>query len=160
KALTDLQQIAEQDLPLPLEMTFAVAQQLNELAWHYVAGPETERAPNKALPLIHKAIKLTPENWVFFNTQGVAYYRLGQYPKAVEWLERSVQDSKGEATAFDLFFLAMCHAKLGAPDKARDCYDRAVRWVREHPLNDQPTWPEELRAFQAEAEAVLAIPRK
>jgi hypothetical protein len=74
----------------------------------------------------------------------------------VDWLERSLRESKAEVAGFDLFFLAMCHAKLGAVDKARDCYDRARRWVEEHAAGLQPGWPEELKRFQAEAEKVLA----
>jgi serine/threonine protein kinase/WD40 repeat protein len=156
KANADLQQIAEQDLSLPPELVFVGVRQFNKLAWQYVTGPEKERAPHKALPLIRKAIQLMPHDGTLFNTQGVVYYRLGQYTQALESLEHSLRMSKGEAAAFDLFFLAMCHAKLGASEKARDCYDQAIRWVKEHPSLPQPHWAEELKRFQTEAEAVLA----
>jgi eukaryotic-like serine/threonine-protein kinase len=155
KARADVQEIAERDLPIPEELAFIAAQECNHFAWEYAIGPEKERDANKALPLIRKAIKLTPEDWMLLNTQGVVYYRLGQYPQAVEWLERSLRESKETAAAFDLFFLAMCHAKLGAADKARDCYDRACRWA-EHHAGFQPGWGEELKQFQAEAKEVLA----
>jgi eukaryotic-like serine/threonine-protein kinase len=158
KAAADLQQIAEEDLALPPELAFIAANQLNDAAWRDATGPETERDPRRALLLIRKAIKLMPEEWMFMNTRGVIHYRLGEYPQAVEWLERSLRESQGEAPAFDLFFLAMCHAKGGEAAKAKDCYDRAVRWVQENPsvLNNQPGWSQELKSFQTEAEGVLA----
>jgi WD40 repeat protein len=157
KARADLQEIAEQDLPLPPDAARYAAQQCDDLAWEYVTGPEKERDPHKALPLIRKAIKLTPEQPAYFKTLGVVHYRFGQYPEAVEWLERSLRESQGDAAAFDLFFLAMCHAKRGEPAKAKDCYDRAVRWVRENQnvINGHSSWSQELKNFQAEAEGVL-----
>jgi len=50
----------------------------------------------------------------------------------------------------------MCHAKLVATDKARDYYDQVVRWMNENPDLPQERWAQELKMFQAEAEAVLA----
>src|SRR5262249_2059470 len=127
---------------------------LNNLAWRLVTGPEAERDPARALQLIQDALKQQPKNALFLNTLGVVQYRNGRYTAAVAALEKNLSAGKGEFAAFDLFFLAMCHAKLGAPARARDCFDRAVKWWEgKKGLSAQHV--AELTAFRAEAAAVL-----
>jgi hypothetical protein len=87
----------------------------------------------------------------------VAQFRAGQYAEAITTLARSLAASEGSTDAFDLFFLAMAHHRLGHREQARSCFDRAVHWWNEHKgLPEQYT--RELSAFRAEAEAVLAGP--
>jgi WD40 repeat protein/Flp pilus assembly protein TadD len=129
---------------------------LNNLAWQLATGPADQRDPAWALQLIQEAIKQRPEDGTLLNTLGVVQYRNGQYSQAVVTLEKSLKASKGEFAAFDLFFLAMCHAKLGAPTKARECYDQAVKWWGTK--KDLPAQHvRELTAFQAEAQAELGL---
>ncbi|MGH7172374.1 MAG: hypothetical protein ACRELG_19020, partial [Gemmataceae bacterium] len=91
------------------------------------------------------------------NTLGVALYRVGQFANAVPVLERSLREGKGQADAFDLFFLAMCHHRLGDAAKAKDYRDRAGRWFQQHKGQlTVPGWVEELTDFQAECDAVLS----
>jgi serine/threonine protein kinase/WD40 repeat protein/tetratricopeptide (TPR) repeat protein len=126
----------------------------NNQAWHLVTGPVGHRDPAKALELIRKALDYEPENAYYLNTLGVVLYRNGQLQEALAALEISLAASQGQTDAFDLFFLAMCHARLGDPAKAKDCFDRAVRWwAGRKDLSAQ--WVAELTAFRAEAEAVL-----
>ena len=87
------------------------------------------------------------------------HYRLGNYAEAVKHLERSLDGSKGDTAAFDLFFLAMCHRQLGDAVRARECYDRAVRWVEAEKADLPPRWLYELKAFRAEATTVLGLPK-
>src|SRR5262249_43704795 len=113
--------------------------------------------PARALDLARHAVELTPDRALYLNTLGVARYRAGRLTEAVATLEKSLAAGKGESDAFDLFFLAMARQQLGQTARARADSDRALRWVRQHPR--QPLeWAEELGAFQAEAEAVLAGP--
>jgi Tfp pilus assembly protein PilF len=127
----------------------------NSLAWWYVTGPEDLRDPRKALPLAEKAVRLAPRDWAARNTLGVVYYRLGRHEPAVIALERSLRESKGRSPAYNLLPLALCHARLGDAAHARDCYDRARRWLREHRHELPKQNREELGAFQAEARAAL-----
>jgi tetratricopeptide (TPR) repeat protein len=131
------------------------ARACNNLAWIFVVGPPDFRAPDKALPLARKAVELAPDNWAYCHTLGVAHYRLGQYKEAVEALDRGIKSNKDQATAFDLFILAMCHHHLGDAAKAKDCYDRARNWI-ESKKDLPPQSVAELRAFSAEAEAEIS----
>jgi serine/threonine protein kinase/WD40 repeat protein len=153
-ALTDLLQLIRLNLDGIRVFHAEVAQSCNDLAWQLVTGPAKERDPAKALPLARKAVELTPQETMYLNTLGVAQYRNGKYTDAVGTLEKSLAASKGERDAFDLFFLAMCHHHLGNAPKAKDCFDRAVKWCQRH--KDLPAdYAAELKAFQAEAEKLL-----
>jgi tetratricopeptide (TPR) repeat protein len=127
---------------------------LNDRAWILVTGPIEQRDPEWAVTLARRAVELVPGQHDSLNTLGVALYRAGKYPEAVSVLERSLAAGKGEYAAFDLFFLAMAHHRLGDVNQARDGFDRAVRWWSEH--KDLPAQNiAELTGFRAEAEAVL-----
>jgi tetratricopeptide (TPR) repeat protein len=137
---------------------FHKAMALNNQAWPLVAGPEERRNPARALELIQKAVELIPDNGLILNTLGVAQYRNGQYAVAVVTLEKSLPAGKGQFDAFDLFFLAMCHARLGEPARAENCFDRAVKWMKAQ-KEMEPQAVEELKRFRAEAEAVMTKPK-
>jgi serine/threonine protein kinase/WD40 repeat protein/Tfp pilus assembly protein PilF len=124
----------------------------NNFAWHYVSGPPSVRAPDKALPLALKAQALQPGP-VHRNTLGVVYYRLDRFQEAADCFEQDLKESQRYA-GWDLFFLAMSNYRLNQADKARDCYDRARHWLAEQTgLTVEQL--EELEGFQAEAEGLL-----
>jgi tetratricopeptide (TPR) repeat protein len=131
---------------------------LNEAAWTYATGPILNRDPERAVALARRAVALAPGQQLTLNTLGVALYRAGQCAEAISVLEQSRAAGKGEFDAFDLYFLAMAHQKLGHATQARACFDRAVRWWGEH-KNVPAQYVSELTAFRAEAEELLAIGR-
>jgi tetratricopeptide (TPR) repeat protein len=134
------------------------ARGLNDRAWQLLTGPPAERDPRRALELSRKAVEVEPGEPMYLNTLGVALYRNGRWTEAMAALEKSLAAGKGKWDAFDLFFLAMCHARVGDPARAKDCFDRAVKWVEKKQKDLAPQHVEELKAFRAEAEAELRAP--
>jgi serine/threonine protein kinase/WD40 repeat protein len=126
----------------------------NNLAWAYLAAPEALRNVQAALPLAEKAVRLEPATATYRNTLGVAYYRAGRYREAVEVLRPNLDKQEDWGLAYDLYFLAMSHYRLGETARARDYYDWAVRSVSMQP-DLKPEHREELTAFRAEAEELF-----
>ena len=104
------------------------AEACNNLAWAYLGAPEALRHVEAALPLAEKAVRLAAGNAVYRNTLGVAYYRAGRYREAVEVLRPNLETQEDSTLAYDLYFLAMSHHRMGETARARDYYDCAVRW--------------------------------
>lgn len=125
----------------------------NNLAWQLVTGPEHMRDPAKALQLARKAVDGVPGKWTYHNTLGVALYRSGAYAEAVKVLSASLEHTADDGAAWDLYFLAMCHHRLGDAAKARDCFERAVRWQAGKPLPARDA--AELNGIRAEAATLL-----
>jgi tetratricopeptide (TPR) repeat protein len=130
----------------------------HELARLHVTGPTQLRDPVKAVALARNAVELAPKQTAYRTTLGMAYYRLGRYALGVATLEQGLSAGQGDPAAADLFVLAMCHARLGQPIKARDCYDRAVRWMQEHQGQLPAKTRDDLKGFRAEADSVLGPP--
>jgi serine/threonine protein kinase len=126
---------------------------LNEIAWILAtdADPESGDAA-AAVRLAEPAVAQAPRVGALWNTLGVARYRAGDWEGCLKALEESKKLQSG-GTAYDWFFIAMAHAKLGHPKAiARTSFDKAVAWMEEHEPDD-----EELERFRAEAEETLEI---
>jgi tetratricopeptide (TPR) repeat protein len=134
------------------------AQACNELAWDYLVAPEALRDVQAALPLAEKAVRLESRNANYRNTLGVAYYRARRYREAVEILRANIDKQVDRILAYDLYFLAMSHHRLGETARARDFYDWAVRWVALQ-TDLEPHSREELAVIRAEAAELLGIDR-
>jgi tetratricopeptide (TPR) repeat protein len=127
----------------------------NDRAWVLATGPGPGRELGRALVLGRRAVALDPGHADALNTLGVVQYRAGRYAEAIATLERSLAAGQGHSDAWDLFFLAMAHYRLGHREQGRACFERGLRWIHDQKaLSDQHA--KELAAFRAEAEAVLA----
>src|SRR5262249_9306741 len=135
------------------------ARACNNLAWAYLTAPDAVRDAAVALPLAEKAVRLSPKSPTYGNTLGVAYYRAGRYREAVDVLRANVEQQTDRDLAYDLYFLAMSHHRLGETAQARVYYDWAVRWV---PMQRdlKPDELDELAAFHAGAEGRLGVERE
>jgi serine/threonine protein kinase/WD40 repeat protein/tetratricopeptide (TPR) repeat protein len=141
--------------PAAVRAIAPLSQEMNNVAWKLATGPAPERNAALAVRLARFSVALSPGEQVSLNTLGVALYRAGQYSEAVSYLERSLAVGKGGYDAFDLFFLAVAHHRLGHRAEARACFDRAVRWWDGH-KNLEARYVGELTSFRAEAEALLS----
>jgi Tfp pilus assembly protein PilF len=125
------------------------------LARSYVICPASLRSPHRALPLALAAVEHQPVLKQGLNTLGITYYRLGKYQDAANVLRRSLRNRNHQTASQDLFFLAMCHAKLGDPDGAKKWYEESMQQFQK----EKGTWTAseaaELKDIQAEAESVL-----
>ncbi len=123
-------------------------------------APEDLRNDEEALKLAEKALRLSPENAADLancrNTLGLAYYRAGRYRDGVEILRPNLTAQMDRALAFDLYFLAMSHHRLGDAERARDYYDLAGRWMKNQ-KGLSARHVEELTLFRAEADEVLGV---
>jgi WD40 repeat protein/tetratricopeptide (TPR) repeat protein len=133
--------------------------ELNHAAWQLVKRPATLQDARQALELAQQAVQLDRRS-MYLNTLGVAQYRNGLLQEARATLEESLAASKGETDAFDLYFLAMCHHRLGQVDQAKACFAQAEKWVRDNPerIAQNPDWANELQDFQREAQEVMSKP--
>jgi tetratricopeptide (TPR) repeat protein len=149
-ALRGLRKAVELDPDLPFPH--------DALAWLLVTRPQDKGDAAEAVRHARKAMDLAVEDANRLNTLGIALYRNNQAVEALPMLEKSLATGHGEFDGHNLFFLAMCHAKRGESDNAKDCFDRAVKWT-ESQKDLTPQSAEVLKAFRAEAEAELRAPR-
>jgi serine/threonine protein kinase len=118
----------------------------NSLAWALVsrrnAGLDETR---EAVDLAVNAVSGASRVGLYWNTLGVAYYRVGRLDKAIDALETSMKLRAG-GDSYDWFFLAMAHWKLGHNTEALRWLTRATEWVERH-----KPWDIELREFRDQA---------
>jgi serine/threonine-protein kinase len=128
----------------------------NEWAWMLATWPDMKfRDSGRAAAFARKAVELAPQKAEFLNTLGVAEYRVENWKAAIEALEKSEELTPGKFFAWNAFFLATAHWRLGEKEQARKEYEQAVQWMeKKHPKD------EELRRFRTEAEELLEIHHK
>jgi serine/threonine protein kinase/WD40 repeat protein len=124
------------------------------LAWVLVIGPEELRDPAEALRHAQAAVVLEPNSTWCTTTLALAQFRAGRVDEALPVLEKNLALEGDGDRGVDGFFLAMCHARLGDRAKARDNFDRAVKWL-EARKDLPPAEVVQLGMIRAEAEAVL-----
>jgi tetratricopeptide (TPR) repeat protein len=123
------------------------------LATHLADFPETRlRNIARATALAEEATRLTPRVPDPWASLGLVRYRAGDWKGTITAMEKTLELSPGgDGQAW--FFLAMARQQLGEKDRAREEFDRAVRWMKTNRSSD-----EDMLMFRAEAVALLGVP--
>jgi serine/threonine protein kinase len=122
----------------------------NEFAWLLATSTAPDvRDPSRAVELAEEAVKVAPREGGFWNTLGLARYRVGDWKGAIAALQESMKLRSG-GDANDWIILAMALRQAGDKDQAQLWYDKATGWMEQN----TPKNPELLR-LRAEAAAVL-----
>jgi tetratricopeptide (TPR) repeat protein len=138
--------------------------ELNELAWELVKLPGGEMSGyRKALRYSEEACQIEPKNGNLLTTLGMAYYRAGNYDKALDTLLRSdaiIKTERRRAHFENLAFLAMTHHQLGHANEAQAKLERLrgeserIKLDTAHSGRDA-----QAQALLREAEELLAKPK-
>jgi len=131
------------------------ARVLNNLAWAYATAPEGLRDGDQAVALAERAVSFDPGNQNNVNTLGTAYYRAGEYDKAVSTLEANAAGRTDSSVGFDLYPLAMSYFALEQKDKARETYERAAEFHRRVEDRLSSNQWQEMHEFRIEAATLL-----
>jgi WD40 repeat protein/Tfp pilus assembly protein PilF len=150
EAVRDLREAVQRE---PNRVSFC-----NGLARFYVLAPEQFRDAEAAVSLAEKAVRVQPGEWAYVNTQGIAYYRIGRFADAEAAFQKCLAGGGAEAEAANLYFLALCHHRLGDAAQGRECFARARASQERQAGRLSQEEAEELQGFRTEAEAALAHP--
>jgi tetratricopeptide (TPR) repeat protein len=83
---------------------------------------------------------------------GIASYRVGDWNNAIAALEKSEELVPGQFLGPNALFLAMAHWQRKEWEKARQWYDRAIRWIEKNKPDDPG-----ILQFRAEAAQLLGL---
>jgi len=122
-------------------------------AFALVERPDsTPQDAGRAVELARRAVEREPKNvgcqWVL----GVARYRTGDWPGAIEALTKSEELAPDQYVSSNGFFLAMAHWQLGHRDEARAWYDKAVAWMVKNAPEDEVIYRDEAAAVLGRTE--------
>lgn len=112
---------AEADLKRALELMPDQPYVLNYLGYTWIDRGENLE---EGMALLKRALKQRPDDGAITDSVGWAYYRLGKYDLAVEYLERAIQLKADDSTIVDHLGDAYWH--VGRRREARFQWERAL----------------------------------
>jgi tetratricopeptide (TPR) repeat protein len=112
------------------------------IALNYVGYTLAERNDSLeyALELINKALDIEADNGYYIDSRGWVFYQMGRYKEALEDLKKAAEIVED---AVILEHLGDVYIKLDIQDKARDAYERALKYEP-----DSKILKEKLRKFK------------
>src|SRR5437016_4138091 len=87
---------------------------------------------DEAGEFVQRSLKIQPNDGFYIDSLGWVYFQKGDYPKAVEQLERAVEITGDDPTIIE--HLGDAYEKAGKPDRAVARYRDALKNAKE---NDQ-----------------------
>jgi tetratricopeptide (TPR) repeat protein len=98
---------------------------INNFAWILC---ENQKKFQQALELVQKGLKISPQYIDLIDTRGVAYYRLGEFNKAIRDFTMCLDlyPSNSPSLVTSHFHLARALAECGEKDKAAEYLTRAL----------------------------------
>jgi non-specific serine/threonine protein kinase/serine/threonine-protein kinase len=116
------------------------------LAHACVLGPDALGDADAVVRLAEERLALTapPSGHHYYwsiHVVGLAYYRAGQYQKAVDWLSKAMKDDPGwEYPVPNWLVLSMAHQRLGHAEEAQQWFDKAKQWFGEKTRSRPADW--------------------
>jgi tetratricopeptide (TPR) repeat protein len=126
---------AEKDFQAALKLKPDEPELLNYLGYSWI--DRGERLP-EALAMVQKAVAANPQSGAMVDSLGWAYYRLGDYKKAVERLEQAIELEAGDPDINN--HLGDAYWRVGRRDEAN------FQWQRVLTLNPDPKMKTEVEA--------------
>jgi tetratricopeptide (TPR) repeat protein len=120
----------------------------NDLVWLWVNYDIDRQDLNAAVTMAQWIVEVSPHAAIYWNTLGVAHYRVGDDASAITALNRAT--ILGGSTPFNEVFLAMAYARSGDRAQAEIRLAEAISQMR----RDYPEHPE-LNHFCDEARSML-----
>jgi len=112
----------------------------NAMALNYLGYMFADRNVRleEAVGMIKKAVEIEPQNGAYLDSLGWAYYRLGKYDLAEDFLRKAVAKSNNDATVHD--HLGDVYLKTGKLRLAVAHWERALEeWNKSVPAEVEPT---------------------
>ncbi len=94
---------------------------LNNLGYLFL---ESGKNYEEALTLINKAVKIDPRNPSYLDSLGWAYFKLGKFTEAENYLEKAVQYDASSSAIFE--HLGDVYLKNGKSNEAKQAYKKAL----------------------------------
>jgi tetratricopeptide (TPR) repeat protein len=102
---------------------FPTAEAFTFRGWSYSFLGDYDRAITEC----HEAIRVDPDFGNPYNDIGAYLIEQGKLVEALTWLERATHAARYEAYCFPWFNMGRVHERRHEWDKARRCYERALK---------------------------------
>jgi serine/threonine protein kinase len=106
--------------------------------------------PARAVVLAEEAVAREPGVCNYWNTLGMARYRVGKWAEAEAALKKSVELHGQGGTPADWFFLAMACQRQDKREEARAWYVKCDRWMKDNPRTEASFY-----RYQKEADSLF-----